>query len=242
LDAVDNECKNKNIKVLTRTYKSNLTKMHFECLKCGYDWYTRFSNIKNLNQGCPKCANCVKYTIGDVDKECVSKNIKLLTRQYVNAHANMEFECLKCNFKWNTNFDRIHNGNTGCPECSSCKTEKYTINIAKKLLGQTFIKDNKLLGNRLQCDGVNHFYKIIIEYNGIQHYRFFLPFHKTEKDFIKQQERDKLKVIRAKEKGYTLIVVPYLIKQNNIESFLISEFIKCGLKDYIIQKQIVCEI
>jgi len=63
--------------------------------------------------------------------------------------------------------------------------------------------------------------KILIEYNGIQHYQFTKFFHKRENKFLKQQFRDKDKELLAKENGFRLIIFKY-----DEPSF----------KEYIIQK------
>lgn len=51
--------------------------------------------------------------------------------------------------------------------------------------------------------------KILIEYNGIQHYEFTPFFHKYERNFIKQQQRDRHKIKLAKENGFNFIVFKY---------------------------------
>ncbi len=51
--------------------------------------------------------------------------------------------------------------------------------------------------------------RIGFEYNGEQHYKFTPAFHKSEKDFIKQQKRDELKRVIAKEKDIKLITIKY---------------------------------
>jgi hypothetical protein len=51
--------------------------------------------------------------------------------------------------------------------------------------------------------------KLLIEYNGIQHYEFTPFFHKFQRNFIKQQRRDKDKAQLAKDNGFKLIVFKY---------------------------------
>lgn len=51
--------------------------------------------------------------------------------------------------------------------------------------------------------------KILVEYNGIGHYKFTPFFHKTERKFRKQLENDKAKARLAKENGYILISFRY---------------------------------
>jgi hypothetical protein len=50
---------------------------------------------------------------------------------------------------------------------------------------------------------------ILVEYNGIQHYEFTPFFHKYERNFIKQQRRDRDKKKLAKENGFKLVIFKY---------------------------------
>lgn len=52
----------------------------------------------------------------------------------------------------------------------------------------------------------------VIEYDGEQHFKMVSRFHKSENDFIKQQERDKLKNKLILEHDINLIRIPYTQK------------------------------
>lgn len=72
----------------------------------------------------------------------------------------------------------------------------------------------------MELDGYNDELKIGLEYNGEQHYHYNPFFHKrNEENFIKQQQRDKLKKELCKQNNIYLIVVPYWIidKKNFIQ-------------------------
>jgi hypothetical protein len=51
--------------------------------------------------------------------------------------------------------------------------------------------------------------RLLIEYNGIQHYEYTPFFHHNERNFIRQQRRDKIKSVLAKENEFKLIVFKY---------------------------------
>lgn len=51
--------------------------------------------------------------------------------------------------------------------------------------------------------------RILIEYNGEQHYQFIATFHKTKTRFVEQQRRDKRKAKLAKQNNYILIVFKF---------------------------------
>lgn len=63
--------------------------------------------------------------------------------------------------------------------------------------------------------------KILIEYNGEQHYRFTKLFHETKKDFVAQQRRDVLKQELAKEHGYKFVVIRF--DEPLIEDYLVAK-------------------
>lgn len=50
---------------------------------------------------------------------------------------------------------------------------------------------------------------IIIEYNGIQHYRWIKFFHKTKDEFYQYQQNDRNKIQMAQSYGYKVIVFSY---------------------------------
>ena len=51
--------------------------------------------------------------------------------------------------------------------------------------------------------------KILIEYNGKQHYEFHKLFHKNYHDFLIQKHHDWLKRKFAKNNEYKLLIIPY---------------------------------
>lgn len=51
--------------------------------------------------------------------------------------------------------------------------------------------------------------KLLIEYNGRQHYEFTPFFHKNERNFTRQQKRDSDKILLAEENGFNLVIFKY---------------------------------
>ena len=64
-------------------------------------------------------------------------------------------------------------------------------------------------GTALQLDWYCPDLGIAVEFNGAQHYTYTKYFHKTKKQFIYQQECDSMKTSLCKNRGITLIAVPY---------------------------------
>ena len=89
-------------------------------------------------------------------------------------------------------------------QCPYCRTSHGEIMI-RKLLEEnninykpqyTFdnLRNKRLLYFDFGILNENNTLKCLIEYNGIQHYRFTKRFHKTEEDFIDSKYRDNLKI------------------------------------------------
>lgn len=83
-----------------------------------------------------------------------------------------------------------------------------------------FLKNPKTTRNlELDCfDGEN----IALEYQGIQHYKYPNPFHKTEKEFEYQIQKDKWKFEKCEENNVFLIRVPYTIPFRKLQSYIKS--------------------
>jgi hypothetical protein len=90
-------------------------------------------------------------------------------------------------------------------------------------------------GKSLELDCYVPEYKLAIEYNGIQHYKFPSAYHKTEKEFYDQLYRDRLKKKLCDEAGIYLIPVPYWVDmcvsdENDPEKLICSKFVSRDLR------------
>lgn len=108
------------------------------------------------------------------------------------------------------------------------KSQEICCRIMETFTGEKFERDAKpwFLKNpetkrSLEVDCYNEKYGGL-EYNGIQHYRYPNPFHKTEEDFIAYIRKDKYKVSQFERVGKNLIVVPYTIKRTDLADFISS--------------------
>lgn len=102
----------------------------------------------------------------------------------------------------------------------------------ERLLGVPFAKArpawlrNHSTGRNLECDCLNESLRLCIEYQGIQHYVYPNPFHKSREEFSAQKQRDRLKHALCKAEGVTLVEVPYTVKRQDIQAFLSAELHK----------------
>jgi len=82
---------------------------------------------------------------------------------------------------------------------------------------------NPVTNQNLELDMFNIELKIACEYNGQQHYKFNKWMHRNSHvNFQNQQYRDTVKRDACKKLGIHLIEVPYTIKNENIQNFIIS--------------------
>lgn len=85
-------------------------------------------------------------------------------------------------------------------------------------------------GKSLEIDCYDEEYKLAVEYNGIQHYKFPSAYHKTEKEFYDQLYRDRLKKKLCDDANVYLIPVPYWVDMcipdpNNPDNLICSKFV-----------------
>jgi hypothetical protein len=92
-----------------------------------------------------------------------------------------------------------------------------------------FLRNPVTGGNfNLELDCYNSSMKLAVEYNGVQHYKYSPYFHKNNEQFINQKYRDDMKRRLCKERGVTLIEVPYTVKLHDIKDYIVKECIKYG--------------
>jgi len=92
-----------------------------------------------------------------------------------------------------------------------------------------FLRNPVTGGNfNLELDCYNPELKLAVEYSGQQHYKYIPFFHRNKDAFLNQKYRDEIKRRICKEQGITLIEVPYLVKEQYIESYLKKELRKKG--------------
>jgi len=82
----------------------------------------------------------------------------------------------------------------------------------------------------LELDCYNARLKIACEYNGIQHYKFTPYFHRNKDAFQNQKYRDYMKRDLCMKNNITLIEVPYTVKLENIQNFIITKLLQSGYK------------
>jgi len=201
-------------------YINDFTKVIITCKQHG-DFTPTPSNILQRS-GCPTCAleNSSKRN---------RKSQQLFIEQCKQAHFD-KYDYSLVEYKNNTTPVKIicpihgmfkqkpiiHlDQRCGCPKCTASRGEMET----KQWLNENniiYVQQKKfsdlVYKKQLSYDFFLPDYNILVEYNGIQHYRN-VPLLQWSNDKLETiKKRDALKREYAKEKGLRLIVVPYNLK------------------------------
>lgn len=87
--------------------------------------------------------------------------------------------------------------------------QTFILKIISEILDENFIEEFQFPKSRFRFDGCFEKSKLLVEVNGYQHYIFPNFYHRTRELFQKNQERDQLKILLAKDQGYKLIIISY---------------------------------
>ena len=146
---------------------------------------------------------------------------------YVGAKIVMKFKCNN-GHEFEVAPNNIQKGRW-CPTCNIKQSEMYMWEIVNYILEDYIFKKvrpswlkNKE-GNKLELDMYCEDIKLAFEYNGEQHYKFIEHFHRTEENFKKRQEDDKIKVELCKANNIKLIVIPYTVKHEDFYDFVLKQ-------------------
>jgi hypothetical protein len=103
--------------------------------------------------------------------------------------------------------------------------------VIEKIFNKPFPKarpnflNNPVTGgyHNLELDCYNDELGIAVEYNGRQHYEYVPYFHNNKEAFYNQKYRDDMKRRICKDNNIILIEVPYDVKFQNIEKFILNQ-------------------
>jgi len=121
---------------------------------------------------------------------------------------------------------------------TSSKGEEECRRVLEAIFRKPFSKDrpnflrNPVTGGsfNLELDCYNPELRLAVEYNGVQHYKHVPYFHKNKEAFLNQKYRDFIKRNMCKDNNIYLVEVPYFIKTEDIENYLIKELRLIGFQ------------
>ena len=136
---------------LATAYVNNHTKMLWQC-KFGHQWEAHWNSIKDIGSWCPKCKYeqqvlNQKADIIELQEFAKNKNGKLISTEYVNAHAPVMWECDKLH-KWEAKWNNIKGQNQWCPYCfgnlkpNISELQEYAKIKNGKLISTTYINSS----------------------------------------------------------------------------------------------------
>jgi hypothetical protein len=208
-------------------YKNTHSKVEIICPNHGSFLQTPAHHLQGI--GCPQCAGNIKYTNQSfIDKANEIHKGKYLydNLDYQGANKKVTITCPK-----HGDFSQVaasHLQGIGCPYCQESKGVIIVRSILKKF-DLPFIEEKKFQDCRNTLKGRAcvmlpfDFYlpnnNTIIEYDGVQHFKPSFG----EKSFEITTRNDKQKNKYCKKNGIKLIRIPYTMKKEDIEPYILQE-------------------
>lgn len=216
---------NPNINIIGE-YINDSTKIKCKCLIDGFIWESKPNNLIH-GSGCPLCAKRPNKDTEYFIKELKRKNPNVIVLgEYVNSKTKIECLCKKCNFKFKTIPGDLIRG-IGCPNCKISKGERKIEEFLDKnnLIYKIQYRIHDCCNKKPLPFDFAIFYNdklILIEYQGIQHYKAIDFANKgkewANKCFLLNQKRDNIKRDYCKNNNINLLEIPYWIE--DIEGYL----------------------
>ena len=204
-------------------YKGIHTKGEIKCNECEYI-FEQSPNNHSRGNGCPKCSGLYKPTTEEVIERF--EEVHEVGRydysdfKYKNMNNKGYIKCNVCNNKF-LQYPTHHLEGKGCPKCNESKGEKEISKILDNLnityKSQKTFKDCKNV-SPLRFDFFIPEYNLLIEYNGIQHYKP-VEYWGGEETFKSRLKNDKIKENYCKNNNINLLIIPYT-EFNNIEKII----------------------
>lgn len=205
--------KYKTLELYVNINKKIITK----CNKCSFEWPVKPSKLLE-GSGCPKCAlanrtHTNEYFIKRLKEKHGGKLISL--SNFKNYNTKIKMLCNACKQSWETKPSHLIHSDSGCPNCNSSKGEKKIKEFLEKnkIIYETQYsfsecRDKQVLHFDFAIFGNNKKINILIEYDGIQHFKP-VSYFGGEEYFFDIKRKDKIKNDFCKKNNIKLIRIPY---------------------------------
>ncbi len=228
------EWSSKNILKANEVFPNDTNLYKWNCPKCTEEYDMSISCRTNNGYGCPFCAgqrvsdkNNLEFLRPDLCEEWdYNNNDGRLPSEFTIGSSTYlaGWKCKICFHGWKTSiYARTRVNGTGCSRCANVNNSKGEKNITQ-LFDKNTIKYEpqkrfKELG-QLSYDFYLPTQKLLMEFDGIQHFDPNNYFCKKNKDNFKTQiTNDLKKSLFCLKNGYKLLRIPY-IHLNNVEEIL----------------------
>ena len=205
-------------------YISNHSKLLIHCNQCGRDFW-QAPNAHLAGKGCAKCAGIIKKSVDEfVQQARVVHGDKYDYSQveYINTDTPVKIICPVHGEFWQA--PKKHLKGQSCPNCKKSHGEERVLKFLKEH-NLNFIYNSSCLDflKPLKPDFYLPDKKLVIEYDGEQHFRPVqfagMPIEKAESEFEKTKRRDSDKNRLCEEHGIEVFRIPYT-EFENIETIL----------------------
>lgn len=214
-----------NIHIIKYEYCKNTNKSYilYKCKECNKTIRERLDKLKNSQFICNECKNINKTK--EIQKILDDKfgTIYKIKTIYTGYHNYLLVKCLKCGYEYEITPANIIAGKR-CINCSvkqskACDTIEKFLNLNNIKYLKEFKFDDLVYKKHLRFDYAvldeENKIKLLIEYNGKQHYID----ENWGDDFDICQKRDKLKIDYCKDNNINLLIITYL-QEKDIEEIL----------------------
>lgn len=204
------------------------------CCKSGHMWESTYSDIR-AGYGCAHCAGLAKKTENDYRLLAKKSGFKWIGPMVANIKTKTWWRCKK-GHQWKATYNQVQQGGS-CHVCIESNGEREVERsllswgvVYKRQVGFSECAHNK----KLRFDFCIPSWKILIEYQGEQHYKAINAWG-GEEGLRDRIIKDDIKRKFAAGNGYHLIEIPYHIK--DIPRHLGTELSKStGIPYFILTK------
>lgn len=216
---------------LLSEYTRSNEKVTIQHKKCNHIYSTPAKCFIRGNR-CPKCYGKNRKTTEEFKRQVreLTNGEFILLSNYQNNKTKVEIKHELCNKIYKVTPHDFIGGNR-CPYCNQSKGETIIKRILDKLCVPYEIEkrfdDLRVRSSYLPYDFSIQDDKgniiLLIEYDGIQHFKEVKYFGGAEK-LKSQKRRDKLKNEYAKSIGVTLLRIPYTMSEEDIEKEIVKTY------------------
>lgn len=212
------------------------TKLLWRCAE-GHEWEATPNHVKS-GHWCRKCgaesrAARQRMPMDEIQALARSRGGECLSGIYEDSDVNLRWRCAR-GHEWEASLRNVKHNKSWCPICSAGVSERICRAVFEALFGTPFPKVRpewlrNERGNWMELDGYSEELGLGFEYHGVQHFKPNGFFHASDETFLLRQQDDRKRAAMCRERGITLIEVPYTVPHGVIESFIRAECARASI-------------